>query len=122
MQAMLEELAEGNRVTLEDAITLTLSFTARLETRTTRCRRWKTALDIADGHIELNLLDLKEGGGGKAGPAVRITANGSFPLSSWDGAAVSSLTVLVEDFTGLAEFIRNGYAGRLVDVLDVRMT
>ena len=81
--------------------------------------RIQAALDIGDGHIELMLLDMKEGG--KTGAPVRVTANGTFTLSGWDGAAVSSLTVAVENFTGLAEFIRNSYAGRLVDVLDVRV-
>uniref|UniRef100_UPI004057510C hypothetical protein n=1 Tax=Candidatus Electronema sp. TaxID=2698783 RepID=UPI004057510C len=81
--------------------------------------RIQAALDIADGHIEMTLLDMKEGG--KAGQPVRVTENGSSALSSWDGAAVTSLTVSVEDFVGLADLIRNGYAGRLVDVLDVRV-
>ncbi|WP_417912497.1 hypothetical protein [Candidatus Electronema sp. TJ] len=81
--------------------------------------RIQAALDIADGHIELSLLDMKEGG--KAGEPVRVTANGTFAVSGWDGAAVSSLTVVVEDFAGLAAFIRNGYEGRLVDVLDVQV-
>ena len=52
---------------------------------------------------------------------MRVTANGTFAVSGWDGAAVSSLTVVVEDFAGLAAFIRNGYEGRLVDVLDVQV-
>uniref|UniRef100_UPI0040568AA9 hypothetical protein n=1 Tax=Candidatus Electronema sp. TaxID=2698783 RepID=UPI0040568AA9 len=81
--------------------------------------RIQAALDIADGHIELTLLDMKEGG--KAGQPVRVTENGSYALSSWDGAAVTNLAVTVEDFVGLADLIRNGYAGRLVDVLDVRV-
>jgi hypothetical protein len=81
--------------------------------------RIQAALDIGGGHIELTLLDMKEGG--KSGPAVRVTANGAFTLNSWEGAAVSSLAVAVENFAGLKDFIRNGYAGRLVDVLDVRV-
>jgi hypothetical protein len=81
--------------------------------------RIQAALDIGDGHIELMLLDMKEGG--KAGAPVRVTANGTFTLNGWEGASVTSLSVAVEDFTGLAAFIRNGYAGRLVDVLDVRV-
>jgi len=71
--------------------------------------RIQAALDIGDGHIELRLLDMKEGG--KAGAPVRVTANDTFTLNGWDGAVLSSLTVAVEDFAGLAEFIRNGYAG-----------
>ena len=81
--------------------------------------RIQAALDIADGHIELSLLGMKEGG--KSGAPVRVTANGTFTLNGYDGAAVTSISVAVEDFTGLAAFIRNGYAGRLVDVLDVRV-
>ncbi len=41
--------------------------------------RIQAALDIANGHIELRLLDMKEGG--KAGPAVSIAGNGSVALS-----------------------------------------
>ncbi len=59
--------------------------------------------------------------GGKAGPAVRVTANGAFTLNGWAGAAVTSLNVAVDDFAGLKDFIRSGYAGRLVDVLDVKV-
>ncbi|CAK8724026.1 MAG: hypothetical protein CDV28_1432 [Candidatus Electronema aureum] len=81
--------------------------------------RIQAALDIGDGHIELMLLDMKEGG--KTGAPVRVTANGTFTLNGWESAAVTSLSVAVEDFTGLAAFIRSGYAGRLVDVLDIRV-
>lgn len=81
--------------------------------------RIQAALDIGDGHIELRLLDMKEGG--KTGAPVRVTANGAFTLNSWEGASVTNLKVAVENFAGLAGFIRSGYAGRLVDVLDVRV-
>ncbi len=53
------------------------------------------------------LLDMKEGG--------------TFTLNGYDGAAVTSLSVAVENFAGVAAFIRNSYAGRLFDVLDVRV-
>jgi hypothetical protein len=81
--------------------------------------RLQAVLDIGDGHIELTLLDMKEGG--KSGLAVSVTANGTFTLNGWESAAVSSLKVVVENFAGLKDFIRSGYAGRLVDVLDVRV-
>ncbi|WP_417914378.1 hypothetical protein [Candidatus Electronema sp. JM] len=81
--------------------------------------RIQAALDIADGHLELSLLDMKEGG--KSGAPVRVTANGTFTLNGYDGASLTSLSVAVENFTGLADLVRNGYAGRLVDVLDVRV-
>jgi hypothetical protein len=81
--------------------------------------RLQAVLDIGDGHIELTLLDMKEGG--KAGLAVSVTANGTFTLNGWEGAAVSSLKVAVENFAGLKDFIHSGYAGRLVDMLDVRV-
>ncbi|MGR0481113.1 MAG: hypothetical protein ACTFAL_06815 [Candidatus Electronema sp. V4] len=76
--------------------------------------RIQAALDIGDGHIELTLLDMKEGG--KAGQSVRVTDNAVYALNTWDGGAVTSLSVTVENFAGLAAFIRSGYAGRLVDV------
>jgi len=82
--------------------------------------RLQAALDIGDGHIELRLLDMKEGG--KAGPAVRITDNAVYTLTSWEGAVLTSLNVIPLDVAGLADFIRNNYAGRLVDVLDIRLT
>jgi len=44
-------------------------------------------------HIELRLLDMKEGG--TVGPVVSVTANGS--------ATLTNLTVLVLDFAGLAD-------------------
>jgi hypothetical protein len=81
--------------------------------------RIQAALDIGDGYIELRLLDMKEGG--KSGPPVRVTANTVYVVNGWEGATVSSLSIPVDDFAGWVAFIRNGYAGRLVDVLDVRL-
>lgn len=34
---------------------------------------------------------------------------------------MTSLSIAVDDFVGLTAFIRNNYAGRLVDVLDVQV-
>jgi hypothetical protein len=81
--------------------------------------RIQASLDIGGGHIELTLLDMKQGG--KSGPSVRVTDNAVYTVSGWDGAAVTSLNVAVDDFAGLKDFIRSGYAGRLVDVLDVKV-
>lgn len=82
--------------------------------------RIQAALDIGDGHIELTLLDMKEGG--KAGLPVRVTDNTVYTVSGWEGAVVTSLNVALDDVAGLAAFIRNSYVGRLVDVLDIRLT
>jgi hypothetical protein len=81
--------------------------------------RIQATLDIGDGHIELTLLDMKEGG--KAGTPVRVTDNAVYVVNGWENATVSSLNIPVDDFAGLKDFIRSGYAGRLVDVLDVRV-
>ena len=82
--------------------------------------RIQAALDIGDGHIELTLLDMKEGG--KSGPPVRVTENAVYVVNGWEDAVVTSLSIPVDDFVGWADFIRNGYAGRLVDVLDIQLT
>lgn len=82
--------------------------------------RIQAALDIGDGHIELRLLDMKEGG--KAGQPVQVTENTVYVVNGWEGATVSSLSIPIDDFVGLADLIRNSYAGRLVDVLDIRLT
>jgi hypothetical protein len=95
---------------------------ARIESGTASASamiRIQAALDIGDGHIELTLRDMKEGG--KSGPPVRVTTNTVYVVNGWEGATVSSLSIPVDDFAGWVAFIRNGYAGRLVDVLDIRL-
>ena len=75
--------------------------------------------NMQDGELRCNLLDMKEGG--KAGDDVRVTANGVYTLPGWTDSSVSSLEVTVADYAALFTLVRNAYAGRLVDILDVSM-
>jgi hypothetical protein len=80
--------------------------------------RVQAILDARSGQLLLNLLDMEEGG--QAGAAVTAAANGDYALPGFSGSAVSSLTVRVSDYAALLSLIRNSYAGRLADILDVR--
>ncbi|WP_417914738.1 hypothetical protein [Candidatus Electronema sp. JM] len=81
--------------------------------------RIQAVLDIHAGHLLFSLLDMEEGG--KAGPAVTVTANGTLTVQGFPGSAVSSLALRVNDFTALMKMARNVYSGRVVDVLEVKM-
>lgn len=81
--------------------------------------RIQAVLDVHAGHLLFNLLDMSEDG--KTGAVVTVTANGSYVLNGFAVSAVGSLTVAVKSFAALVSLVRNGYAGRLVDILDVRM-
>jgi hypothetical protein len=56
-----------------------------------------------------------------AGPAVSATSNGDYTLSGFAGSAVTEMTVAVDHFAELVSIVRNGYTGRLVDILEIRM-
>ena len=77
--------------------------------------RIQVILDLHEGSLSFNLLDMKEGG--KAGAAVTVTANGDLTLNGFSGSALSSLSLTVNNFAKLVKMIREGYGGRLVDVL-----
>lgn len=77
--------------------------------------RIQAVLDLHEGSVAFNLLDMSEGG--KAGAAVKVTANGPITLTGFSGSALSSLHLTVNSFTKLTQLIRNYYSGRLVDVL-----
>lgn len=81
--------------------------------------RIQAVLDSRSGQLLLSLLDMQEGG--KAGTMVAATGNGDYVLQGFSGSAVSSLTIKVQSYDALKELVRNGYSGRLVDILDVRM-
>ena len=80
--------------------------------------RIQAVLDLREGSLAFNLLDMTEGG--RAGAAVQVTANGAYVLPGFSGSALSSLNVTVNAFTQLVKMIRNYYAGRLVDVLELK--
>lgn len=81
--------------------------------------RIQAILDMHEGSLAFNLLDMKEGG--KAGPAVTVTGNGPLTLTGFSGSALSSLDMTVNSFAKLVQMIRNNYSGRLVDVLEVKV-
>jgi hypothetical protein len=56
-----------------------------------------------------------------AGEIVTVTANGTLTLPGFSGSAVTALTVAVKSFDALLNLVRNGYAGMLADILDVRV-
>lgn len=81
--------------------------------------RIQAVLDVHTGVLLFNLLDMKEHS--LAGEVVTVTGNGDYTLSGFAGSAVTEMTMTVDSFAALVSLVRNGYAGRLVDILDVRM-
>jgi hypothetical protein len=81
--------------------------------------RIAAVLDVQTGVLYFNLLDMKERS--VAGPAVSATSNGDYTLSGFAGSAVTEMTVAVDHFAELVSIVRNGYTGRLVDILEIRM-
>lgn len=81
--------------------------------------RIQVLYDLQDGDLRCNLLDMKEGG--QAGDDVRVAADGVYTLPGWTDSDVTSLEVTVADYAALFTLVRNTYAGRLVDVLDITM-
>ncbi len=80
--------------------------------------RVQTIFDAVEDCLLFNLIDMKEDGA--TGPEASVTANGDCTLQGFSGSAVSSLEISVNDYAALKTLIRNSYAGRLVDILDVR--
>jgi hypothetical protein len=80
--------------------------------------RIQVILDLHEGWLFFNLLDMSEGG--KAGEAVKVTANGACVLPGFADSALTSLNVTVKNFADLVKMIRSAYSGRLVDVLMVK--
>jgi hypothetical protein len=79
--------------------------------------RVQAVIDSRSGQLLLSLLDMEEEG--RVGAAVTVAANGDFALEGFSGSAVSSLVVRINDHAALLSLVRNSYAGRLVDILDV---
>ena len=80
--------------------------------------RVQAIFDPAENRLLFSLLDMKKEGAG--GPETPVSANGTCTLTSFSGSAVSSLSLRVDNYAALKELIRNSYAGRLADVLDVK--
>lgn len=80
--------------------------------------RIQAVFDIRNNWLLLNLLSLQEDG--PAGAAVTVTFSSSVTLPGFTGSAISSMTVVVQDYAALTALVRDHYYGRLVDVLDIR--
>lgn len=80
--------------------------------------RIQVILDLHEGSLAFNLLDMKEGG--KEGAAVTITGNGPVTLAGFSGSSLTSLNLEVNRFANLVKMIRENYSGRLVDVLELK--
>jgi hypothetical protein len=81
--------------------------------------RIQAVLNLHEGSLAFNLLDMTEGG--RAGAAVTVMANGPVTLAGFADSALTSLNVTVKNFADLVKMIRSGYSGRLVDVLVVKV-
>ena len=82
--------------------------------------RIQAVIDSRTGQLLLNLIDMEEGG--KAGAAVTVTANGTYTLPGFSGSGVTSIVINVAMYSDLFSLMRNNYSGRLVDILDIRLT
>lgn len=82
--------------------------------------RIQVILDLHEGSLAFNLLDMSEGGA--AGEAVTVTADGAYTLPGFDGSTLTSLELTVTNVADLSQMIRSGYSGRLVDVLELRQS
>ncbi|MDU9047669.1 MAG: hypothetical protein Q3M30_02385 [Candidatus Electrothrix sp. Rat3] len=79
--------------------------------------RIQAVLDAQSGQLMLSLLAMQKHGA--AGDTVMVAANGDYMLPGFNGSAVSSLSVKVENYADLVTLIRSSYHGRMVDILDV---
>jgi hypothetical protein len=77
--------------------------------------RIQVLLDLHEGSLSFNLLDMSEDG--QEGAPVLVTANGDYVLPGFSGSALSSLNIMVNNFADLVSMIRSNYSGRLADVL-----
>jgi hypothetical protein len=81
--------------------------------------RVQAVIDSRSGQLLLSVLDMQEGG--RTGTAVTVTANGDYTLQGFSDSAVTQLDMRVDDMDALISLIRNSYAGRLVDILDIQV-
>jgi hypothetical protein len=82
--------------------------------------RIQAVFDIKNNWLLLNLISMQEDG--PMGEAVPITANISGALPGFAGSAVNDILINVTDYAALTTLVRDYYYGRLVDVLDIRVT
>jgi hypothetical protein len=82
--------------------------------------RIQAVIDSRTSQLLLNLLDMQEGG--RTGTAVAVLANEEYIVPGFSGSGVSSLSMRVYNYDALVDLIRNNYAGRLVDILDINLS
>lgn len=82
--------------------------------------RLQAVFDPRESQLRFSLLDMQEGG--KVGVSVTVTANGNYTLSGFAGSSVSTMLLTVHSYSELIELVRHGYSGRLVEVVDIRLT
>ncbi len=80
--------------------------------------RIQVIFDTAKSRLLFSLMDMKKEGA--AGPQQPVSANGEITLQGFSGSAVSSLSLRVDNYAALVSLVRNSYAGRLADILDVK--
>lgn len=82
--------------------------------------RIQAVFDPLASELRLNLLDMQENS--KTGVAVIVSGNGTYTLNGFSGSAVSAIVLTVHSYDELTELVRHSYAGRLVDILDIRLS
>ena len=82
--------------------------------------RIQSAYDAQSGGLTLNLLGMKESG--SPGALVPVAADGTYTLPGFSGSGVTSIVIEVAMYSELFSLVRNSYSGRLVDILDIRLT
>jgi hypothetical protein len=82
--------------------------------------RIQAAYDAQNGGLLLTLLAIKEGGG--QGAALPVSANGTYTLQGFSGSGVTSIVLDVDEYSSLFSLVRNSYSGRMVDILDIKLT
>ena len=79
--------------------------------------RIQVVREAGEGGLLFSLLDMQEGG--EVGPAVRMDGVGDCVLAGFAGSPLTELRIRVHAYADLAKMIRNVYAGRLVDILEI---
>jgi hypothetical protein len=79
--------------------------------------RLQAAINAQDGQLRLRLLDMSEDGA--AGDEVTVTGNGAHTLPGFAGSDLTSLEVTVDRYPALFSKVRDEYANRMVDILNV---
>jgi hypothetical protein len=75
--------------------------------------------NVQDDILAFKLIDMQEGGA--AGLIAPATGNGEVIVSGFAGSAVNALQLRINNYAALKTLVVNDYAGRMVDVLDVKM-